>query len=156
MRVTFPLLNRQCILFDDKIENIEQVMRRGTANSFGLLVSVGRKSWQWIPEGWQNYQANIQSMWLHRFLEMTTAQQQLPLPFVSTVYGSPRRTMARSLPPQPVLPAESVEFVFQARANLRRAQRILACLASCICTGNRVWRVRQSLYRSPLRKPKKF
>ena len=50
------LLHRQCILFDDKIENIEQVMRRGTANSFGLLVSVGRKSSQWIPEGWQNYE----------------------------------------------------------------------------------------------------
>ena len=56
VRLTFPLLNRQCILFDDNIENIEQVMRRGTANSSRLLVSVGRKSSQWIPEGWQNYE----------------------------------------------------------------------------------------------------
>ena len=98
-------------------------MRRGTANSFGLLVSVGRKSWQWIPEGWQNYQANIQSMWFHRFLEMTTAQQQLPLPFVSTVYGSSRRTMARSLPPQQVLPAECVHGRGQSQRPRHRAAR---------------------------------
>ena len=42
-----------------------------------------------------------------------------------------------------VEPSTEVAFVFQARANLRRAQRILACLASCICTGNRVGRVQR-------------
>ena len=121
--VVAQLLRRQCVLFDAKIENIEQVMRRGVANSFGLLVSVGRKSRQWIPDGWQDYQANIPSMWFHRFLEMTSRQQQLPPPFVSAVHGSPRSRMARSLPPQQVLPAECVHGRGQSQRPRHRAAR---------------------------------
>ena len=98
-------------------------MRRGVANSFGLLVSVGRKSRQWIPDGWQNYQANIPSMWFHRFLEMTSTQQQLRPPFITAAHGSPRRTTARSLPPQQVLPAECVHGRGQSQRPRHRAAR---------------------------------